>query len=637
MYITVGTAGHIDHGKTLLIKALTGTDADRLPEEKQRGISIDLGFAELELDGVRIGFVDVPGHERFVKNMLAGASGIDLVLFVIAADEGVMPQTKEHFEICRLLGIKKGIVVLTKTDMADSDLLEMARLEAAELVEGSFLDGAPVIAVSSKTGDGIDDLKLALIETANTVETRDSLLITRLPIDRSFTVKGFGTVVTGTLASGKISLADEMELLPGGQKVRVRGIQVHGKEAETVTAGQRAAVNLGGIDYSEVVRGMILAERGVLRTTQIIDAVIEALKGSKKAIRSRQRVRLHIGTREVLARIVVMNDAGEIEQGGKGFIQLRLEAPVAAIPGERFIIRSYSPSATIGGGQVLDGLAAKVRKKDLTKTVLFLESIANKEISPAQTVALWVNAAGENGMGLIDLQARTGWQTGLLQEEILFNETEGSLVKTGGLYLGSTVFEGLKAKANFAISEYFRQQPLSSGMPLESLREQIFSYISPDIFKTLIADLEKQKVIVTNKELVQIVGRDVELSGDDSELRNRLLKIYLDAGIEPPKLEDALAESIKDRKISRNQARAVFQLLLDAGEIVKVTEEFYFPSAVIGDLIEKLTKFATGSRLINVIKFKEIAGISRKYAIPLLEYFDREKVTMRVGDQRQIL
>lgn len=636
MYITVGTAGHIDHGKTLLIKALTGIDADRLPEEKQRGISIDLGFAELELDGVRIGFVDVPGHEKFVKNMLAGASGIDLVLFVIAADEGVMPQTREHFEICRLLGIKKGIIVLTKTDMADSDLLEMARLEAAELVEGSFLDGAPTVAVSSKTGAGIDDLKLALAEAAKSVGIRESPLTTRLPIDRSFTVKGFGTVVTGTLASGKISLADEMELLPGGQKVRVRGLQVHGRDAETVVAGQRAAVNLGGIDYDEVVRGLILAERGVLRPTQIINAEIEALKGSKRPIRSRQRVRLHIGTREVLARIVVMNDAGEVEPGHKAFLQLRLEAPVAAVPGEKFIIRSYSPSSTIGGGEVLDGLAGKVRKKDFSNTVGLLEMLADKEISPAERIAVWVNAASENGMILADLQARTGWEVGIVKQALSANLTAGKFRKAGSRYLANAAFEGLKSKTTSEIIEHFRCQPLSSGVSLETIREKIFSYIPTEIFKAVIADLEAERLIVANKEIVQLADRKLELSHEDSELRERLLKIYLDAGIEPPKLEDALADSIKGSKISRNQARAIFKLLLDAGEIVKVTEEFYFSRPIVDGLLKKLSEIAP-PRLINVAKFKEIAAISRKYAIPLLEYFDREKVTMRVGDQRQIL
>ena len=639
MYITVGTAGHIDHGKTLLIKALTGTDSDRLPEEKQRGISIDLGFAELELDGLRIGFVDVPGHDKFVKNMLAGASGINLVLFVIAANEGVMPQTREHFEICRLLGIKQGIIVLTKTDMADDNLLEMAKLEASELVEGSFLDGAPMIAVSSKTGAGIDALKLALIGSADTINTRTDSLITRLPIDRSFTIKGFGTVVTGTLASGKINEGDELELLPDGQKVRVRALQTHGQEVKTVAAGQRAAVNLGGIDHNEVVRGMILAERAVLQCTQMIDAEIEALKGAKKAIKSRQRVRLHLGTREILARILVMNDAGEIKQGNKGFIQLRLEAPIAAIPRERFIIRSYSPQATIGGGRVLDGLAKKVRKKDISATVDFLRTIADKAISPAETIVVWVAAASDKGMDFAGLHARTGWKRGILEQALLHNLTTGMIRKAGGNYLVNTVFEWLKAKTILEITEHFRRRPLSSGMSLETIREKIFSYIPPEIFKAVVSDLETDKLIVANKDIVQLAGRTLELSNEDSELRERLLKIYLDAGIEPPKLEDAIAESIKGHKISPNEARTVFQLLLDAGEIVKVTDEFYFPRLVIEGLVENLAKLDAGkhSRFIDVPKFKEIAGISRKYAIPLLEYFDREKITMRVGDKRQIL
>ncbi len=638
MHITVGTAGHIDHGKTLLIKALTGVDSDRLPEEKQRGISIDLGFAELELDGLRIGFVDVPGHEKFVKNMLAGASGIDLVLFVIAANEGVMPQTREHFEICRLLGIKQGIVVLTKTDMADDDLLELAGLEAAELVEGSFLDGAPMIAVSSKTGAGIDALKLALVASANTVNTRTDSLITRLPIDRSFTVKGFGTVVTGTLASGSISEGDELELLPDGQKVRVRGLQTHGQEVKTVAAGQRAAVNLGGIDHNEVLRGMILAERAVLHPTQIIDAEIEALKSSKKSIRSRQRIRLHIGTREVLARILVLNEAGEISQGDKGFIQLRLEAYVATVPGERFILRSYSPPATIGGGTVLDGLAKKVRKKDVAPIVEFLNTIADKANSPAETIVGWVAAAGENGSDFADLQAKTGWKREIL-EQALSRSLTTTIKKVGGRYLAKAFFDGLKARTVAELTEHSRRHPLSSGIALETVRERIFAYIPLEIFKAIVADLETEKLIVANKDIVQLAGLTLELSNEDSELRKRLLEIYVNAGIEPPKLADALAESVKGSKISGDHTRTVFQLLLNAAEIIKVTDEFYFSRAILDGLRENLANFEAGRdpRFIDVSRFKEIAGVSRKYAIPLLEYFDREKITMRVGDKRQIL
>ncbi|MGA9998229.1 MAG: selenocysteine-specific translation elongation factor, partial [Pyrinomonadaceae bacterium] len=363
--IIVGTAGHIDHGKTSLVRALTGVDADRLPEEKRRGITIDLGFAELDLGEVRIGFVDVPGHERFVKNMLAGAHGIDVVALVIAADEGLMPQTREHFDICRLLGVRQGLVIITKTDMVDEELLALVHAEAEELVEGSFLEGAPLLDVSAKTGAGIEELKSALREVALRVPPRSSEMTTRLPVDRAFTMKGFGAVVTGTLVAGEIREGDEMELLPAGQRVRVRGLQVHGSSVKTASAGQRTAVNLGGVEAASIERGMTLAPVARLRPTQIIDAEVSMLKSAPRPLRSRSRVRVHIGAAEILARVRVLEEAGEIEPGASGFAQLRLESPVIALPFERFIIRSYSPSHTIAGGRVLDAFATKHRGREV--------------------------------------------------------------------------------------------------------------------------------------------------------------------------------------------------------------------------------------------------------------------------------
>jgi selenocysteine-specific elongation factor len=343
MDVIVGTAGHIDHGKTALVKALTGIDADRLPEEKQRGITIDLGFAEMDCGDARIGFVDVPGHERFVKNMLAGASGVDLVMLVIAADEGVMPQTREHFDICRLLRIESGVVAITKTDLADADTLELARLDAAELVGGSFLEGAPVFEVSSRSGTGIEELKTGLARAAGGLRRETSTQEARLPIDRSFSVKGFGAVVTGTLTSGEIAEGAELELLPSGRRIRVRGVQTHGKTVSSAHAGQRTAVNLAGINCEDITRGMTLAAPGSLVATQAADVEIEVLAGAALPIRSRQRVRVHIGSAEVLGRVSVLNDDQRIEPNARSFAQLRLESPIAAAVGDRFIIRSYSP------------------------------------------------------------------------------------------------------------------------------------------------------------------------------------------------------------------------------------------------------------------------------------------------------
>ena len=411
--IIVGTAGHIDHGKTSLVRALTGINADRLPEEKRRGITIDIGFADLDLGDVQIGFVDVPGHERFVKNMLAGAHGIDLVALVIAADESVMPQTREHFDICRLLGVKHGLVVITKKDLVDEELLQLVHVETEELIAGSFLQGAPILAVSSRTGEKIEDLKTALRELGSQVPERASEFITRLPIDRAFTMRGFGAVVTGTLIAGEISEGDELELMPTGARVRVRGVQVHGAAVKRALAGQRTAVNLSGIEAAAIERGMTLAPVGRLRPTQIIDARIQILDDALRALRSRQRVRVHVGAAEVLARVRVLEEIGEIKPGKMGLAQLRFESPIVGVLGDRFIIRSYSPQFTLGGGVMLDSVASKHRSRDLAKIGARLRNLWERD--RPQQLAEFVAGAERHGLHRSDVAARTGWRDEMIE------------------------------------------------------------------------------------------------------------------------------------------------------------------------------------------------------------------------------
>ncbi len=639
MDIIIGTAGHIDHGKTALVKALTGVDADRFPEEKERGITIDIGFAELNLGDVNIGFVDVPGHEKFVKNMLAGASGIDLVALVVAADEGVMPQTREHFEICRLLETKTGLIVLTKKDLVDEELLEIAELDVSELVENSFLENTPVVAVSAKTGEGIEELKTILKSLASKIPDRKNEEIARLPIDRSFSVKGFGAVVTGTLISGEILEGDELEILPLCKKVRIRGIQTHGKSVKAARAGQRTAVNLGGIEHSEIERGMILAEKEVLRLMPIFDAEIEVLKYAKKSLKSRQRVRVHIGTIEALARIQVLNESGEIKQGEKDFVQIRLEIPVAAIPNERFILRSYSPQITIAGGKILDNSASKHRKKDLQNTRKFLENLIEAENDKAKKIKLFLETYEMRGAKFSDLQSRTGWRKEILQKAISENIEKKSIIEAENFLLARTPFDELKTKTLKEIEDFHRREPLAKGILRETLREKIFAHLPAEIFKTVLLNLEKDGKIAAEKDFVRIASHNLELSKDEEFLKTNFSTIYKNAKLEVPKLEDALNEAIKGTKSDKNHARKIFQLLLNSGEIVKISDEFYFGKSEIDDLIFKLREFAAKSsdKLIDVPAFKEIAGISRKYAIPLLEYFDREKITRRAGDKRLIL
>ncbi len=639
MDIIVGTAGHIDHGKTALVKALTGVDADRLPEEKQRGITIDIGFAELDLGEVKIGFVDVPGHERFVKNMLAGASGIDFVLLVVAADEGVMPQTREHFEICRLLEVKSGLIVLTKKDLVDAELLDLCRLDVSELVENSFLENAPVIAVSAKTGDGIAELKETLRTLALKIPARKNETVARLPIDRSFSVKGFGAVATGTLISGEISEADELEILPIEKIVRVRGLQTHGKAVKTVRAGQRTAVNLGGIERAEIERGMVLAEKAVLRPTQIFDAQIENLKDARKSLKTRQRVRVHIGTIESLARVQIINEQNEIAPGEKDFVQLRLETPIVCVPNERFIIRSYSPQITVAGGRVLDNSAQKHRRRDAETVRKQLEKLIEAENDKAKQTKLRLEAAAEHGLTFADLQARTGWRREILIKAIAENVENRAVLEAESFFIARTPFENLKAKTLIAIENFHRKEPLAKGMLQATLREKIFAHFPAEIFKAVLSNLERENKIATEKEAVRLAAHNLDLSSEEKLLREKLQKIYRTAKLEVPKLEDALTEAIENTKSDKNHARKIFQLLLNSGELVKITDEFFFPKTEIEHLILKIQESAakTSDRLIDVAKFKDIAKVSRKYAIPLLEYFDREKITKRAGDKRLIL
>lgn len=641
MDIIIGTAGHIDHGKTALVKALTGVDADRLPEEKQRGITIDLGFAELDLGDVKIGFVDVPGHEKFVKNMLAGASGIDLVALVIAADEGVMPQTREHFDICRLLEIKSGLIVLTKSDLVDAELLELVKLDAAELVENSFLENAPVISVSAKSGAGINELKEVLQKLALEIPARKNETVTRLPVDRSFSVRGFGAVVTGTLASGEINEGDELEILPPQKKARVRGLQAHGKSLKNARAGQRTAVNLGGVERAEIERGMVLSQPNTLRPTQILDAEIEVLRNAKKNLKSRQKIRLHVGTLEALARVQILNETGEIAAGAKDFVQLRLETPVVAVPNERFIARLYSPQTTIAGGRILDAHAAKHRRRDIEKMRGILTDLieAERENDKAKQLKIFLETGGERGAAFADLQARTAWRAEILRKAIAENLEKKAIVETENFFVARTPFEKLKEKTLGEVAAHHKREPLARGILRETLRERIFSHIAPEIFRATLSALEAEGKILAEKDVVRAAAHNLTLAADEKNLRERLEKIYAAARLEVPTLDGALEQAIENTKLKKEQARKVFQLFLDAGEILKVTEEFYFRQETIFDLIEKLKIFAakTSDRLIDVAAFKEMTGVSRKYAIPLLEYLDREKVTRRAGEKRLIL
>lgn len=639
--IIVGTAGHIDHGKTSLVRALTGIDADRLPEEKERGITIDLGFADLDLGDVHVGFVDVPGHERFVKNMLAGAHGIDAVALVIAADEGVMPQTREHFDIARLLAVGSGLVVITKGDAVDEELLWLVREEAEELVAGSFLDGAPVVTTSARTGAGLDELRARLREIAAIVPPRPTATVARLPIDRAFTMRGFGAVVTGTLIADEILEGGEMELLPRETRVRVRGLQVHGKAVARAGAGQRTAANLGGVEAAGIERGMVLAPAGRLTSTQIIDVQIEVLPTAARPLRSRARVRLHTGTAEVLARVAVLEETGEIGAGANGLAQLRLEVPVVALPGDRFILRSYSPQRTIAGGLVLDPLAAKHRGRErgeaLARLGRLTEALTKADL-PAQ-LTIFVESIGERGARRAELTARTGWRDAVLKAAAAEAVRHGALIEAEEVYLGQASFARLVRAATTEVEAHHRREPLARGLARETLRERVFAHAAPEVFRYVLAHAEAAGILVAEREVVRARTHTLELSTVDAEAKRRLEQVYREAGLEAPTFDEALTR-LSAGAAGRTHARKLLQLLINEGALVRVREDLFLHRAALDDLTSRLREYAARhepARTIDVSIFKDLAGVSRKYAIPLLEYLDRERVTRRAGDSRVIL
>jgi selenocysteine-specific elongation factor len=643
--IIVGTAGHIDHGKTSLVKALTGIDADRLKEEKERGITIDIGFADLTVGDVHLGFVDVPGHERFVKNMLAGAHGIDLVMLVVAADESVMPQTREHFDICRLLEVKSGLVVITKADLVDEELLQLVEAEVADFVAGSFLEGAPVLRVSSRTGAGIDELKKTLNRLAAKAQERDENATARLPIDRAFTIKGFGTVVTGTLIAGRIRAGDELEILPpissssGGR--RARGLQVHGKSTQEALAGERVAVNLQGIDLAEVERGQTLAPAGRLRSSSMLDARLQLLKTAPRSLRSRSRVRLHIGAAEVLARVVLLGQL-ELAPGASCFAQLRLEAPTVALPGDHFIVRAYSPVATIGGGVVIDALPPKRRLRDAAQASVWLEKLeAADEI---ERIALLVEMAGERGMDQDEIAARSGSSDEVIKRAAqAITKSRRAVTASQNPKISLTplvarpAFEDLAGRVRAILKEFHRKSPLESGMGREEIREKIFARLSPDIFRAVIGNLVERNEVVAEKDLLRLSSHRVALSAEEQAAKARLAALFAEAGLQPMSLEESIAQAAAQTGIDTARAQRFAQMLINSGELVRVAGLIFHRSA-LDELRETLRKFkAEHGPKLDVNAFKDLTGVSRKYAIPLLEYLDLQRVTRRSGDIREIL
>ena len=629
-HIIVGAAGHIDHGKTALVRALTGIDTDRLQEEKRRGITIDLGFAHLPLaNGVQLGFVDVPGHERFVKNMLAGVGGIDLLMLVIAADESIMPQTREHFDICRLLKVRRGLVALTKTDLVDSELVELVKLETEEYLAGSFLEGAPICPVSSKTGRGVDRLREALQELAVDAEPRNSRHHFRLPIDRVFVMKGFGTVVTGTLVSGRLSIDSEVEVLPSAERVRVRGIEVHGEEVSQAVAGQRTAVNLSNISADRLKRGMVLTAAGKFETSRRIDVSLDLL-ASAKPLKNAARVHFHSGTAELEGRVYFLDRRADLQPGGRAYAQLRFRDALPLWRGDYFILRQFSPVITIGGGVVLDNLAPRRRLNEEWRPRL--EALDSGEPEALLEVLL---QGAPHGIGGREITARTAWLDSERETTARALEKSGRLIRchdSPAHFVHRGDFQAAVVEIVDFLAAFHRGNPLLPGAAKEALRTSLFPRAPLFFLDALLTLLAKDGKIVMEGEVVRLAAHRVVLQQEEQAACDRIVAEFRQAGLAVPTLP-ALLEQLP---LDRPRAKRIIEGLFREGVLVKVTSELAFHREALDELRNKLARQKRKSNRLSIPVFKDLAGISRKYAIPLLEYLDRQRITRRMGDERII-
>lgn len=660
-HVVIGTAGHIDHGKSALVMALTGIDPDRLEEEKRRGITIDLGFAHMQLgDDLRAAFIDVPGHERFVKNMLAGVTGIDAVLLVIAADESIKPQTREHFDICRLLGVRRGLVAITKSDLVDADILDLVRLEIQEFVAGSFLEAAPVVAVSARTGNGLDALKAELHRLGLQIASRSLESSFRLPVDRAFVMKGFGPVVTGTLIAGTIEREMEVQVYPLDRRARVRGLEVHGCPEMLALAGQRAALNLAGIDIQQIRRGMMLAPPNEYQVTGLLDCSL-ALLPSARPLKNRSTVHFHCWTSETLAQVVLL-EGNELKPGESGYAQLRLTDPGLYLPGDRFIIRQFSPVITIGGGSVLDNLPEKHRAAD-PRPRQFLEALEASQ--PDGRLEMLVKSSGEASVS--SLVARTGWPAGEVLRVAAKLEQESRVVALGQPPSGlvhSDALQSLSRNMLRTLEQFHSSNPLRDGMPREELRGRArfgLSNVAPQFrvgsagrasgigmpqpvkagapsasqlaFDFALQSLTRAARIEVKDQVVRLAGRGVIMTSEELAAKQEISRAFESAGLRVPPARDVLSSL----RIDRARAERILQILLKEKVLVKVAEDLIFHVTALQRLRSVLAERKQHQNRISVPVFKELTGVSRKYAIPLLEYLDRERVTRRAGDERIIL
>lgn len=627
--LIIGTAGHVDHGKTVLIKALTGIDTDRFQEEKERGISIDLGFAPFNLpDGRIAGIVDVPGHERFIHNMLAGAAGMDLVMLVVDASEGVMPQTREHLEILELLGTQKGIVVITKIDLVEEEWRELVRDEIREELDGTFLENAPIHSVSAINNQGIEELKNLIESMTSDLEARDSSGPLRLPVDRSFVISGFGTVVTGTLVQGSVHAGDTVSIVPPGLEARVRNIQVHDQDVNEVKAGTRVALNLSGLEKDQIVRGSVISNPGYYRQTDLIDVTVKLLEKAPRQIKNLDPVHFFLGTARAVARLHLL-DSKELKPGQSALVQCRLDRPLVAERGDPFVIRSYSPMTTIGGGRVLDPYPEKHRR------------FRPEVIERLQELKQAPSAGGDLAFvrrKLEELKAadseRLAKETRLGREKVdaILEElsSQGLVQKLGSAYVISTVLKEYENKLLTELEKAHREKPLSPGISRARLKGYLPPAFTQRDYDALLDSMHCRKLVSTKNNLVSLYGFKVEPSEKDKTILNSLTELYQTGRLQPPSTKDAL-EKINLDRTSREE---LYNYLVTSGILVKISEELYFHSDAYNEALNLLRKHFAENDKLTLAQFRDITGSSRKYAQGLLEHFDQIKITKRVEDHR---
>lgn len=626
-YFIIGTAGHVDHGKTELIKALTGIDTDRLPEEKRRGMSIDIGFAYFNLpDGRTVGIVDVPGHERFVHNMLAGAAGMDLVLMVIAADEGVMAQTVEHLNILQLLDVSDGIIVITKCDLVEDEWLQLIIEDVRERFKNTFLDGAPIVAVSSVTGEGLDELKRIIQRKANEVKPRKEMERPfRLPIDRAFIKPGFGVIVTGTAFSGEVSIGQEVEIAPLGVRTRVRSIQVHKRDVNRAFAGQRVAMNLTGIEREDIERGHVVTEVGYMLPTNRIAVKLRLLPSAKKPLKDGAPVRLHIGTGEWIARVFLISDK-EIQPCGVGFVELRTDEQVACVRYDRFVIRSYSPAETIGGGVIIEPYPPKYRRR----SERYLESCRRKSTGDYADAASAILEEHPNGLKVNELSVLMHMNHESTKELLKKLCKNGNAVKLSDeLFISSSACEAAKDELLSLLHSYHEVHPLHRGIRKSTLFGQMQSVTDETTLELLLLRLQEEGEVAVERELVRLSTHSPSISGRYLDVANKMLKVCSDAAFTPPSVNE-LIQQFPD---AAKDAEEVLHALVEGGQLLLIGE-FVFHKRAIERAKQLVREHVERHGKITVAEFRDMTGITRKYATPILEYLDRIGFTQRLGDYR---